>query len=145
MGQIIARVSRDDGNTDKDIDPDVLRAALDAPSFATQLERFEPLRNSPFRGELIAIASDPANASLDVSNRLIVGEIRGAGAQADVFEGRLIANEHDLSTLRRKLTKKKRLDKYLKKHPETFKKVAVKQVRFIRFLEDDDKGVKVCK
>ena len=116
---------------------------LDAPSLVTQLERFEPLCDSSLRRELTTFATNPANGSLDVSNRLVVGEHRGGGAQADVFDGKLLTSEVDSPVIQRMLQDGKQFRKYTRKHPMTFTKVAIKQPRYYRFLEDGDKAAKV--
>ena len=129
-------ISRDD------IDLDGLRSALDTPSAITQLENCKFLADTPFRDEIRAIISGPANASLDVSNRLIVGKQLACGAQADVYEGTLLTSNVDLAAIRLMLEDKELFDKQVKKRL-SFKKVAVKQRRVYTFLEDANKRAKV--
>ena len=130
-------ISRDD------IDLDGLRSALEAPSATNQLKNCKFLADTPFRDEIRAIISGPANASLDVSNRLIVGKQLACGAQADVYEGTLLTSNVDLAAIRLMLEDKELFDKQVKKKRLSFKKVAVKQRRVYTFLEDANKGAKV--
>ena len=126
-----------------DIDLDGLRSALNAPSAIIQLENCKFLADTPFRDEIRAILSDPANASLDVSNKLIVGKQLACGAQADVYDGTLLTSNVDLAVIRPMLEDKELFDKEVKKKRLSFKKVAVKQRRVYTFLEDANKGAKV--
>ena len=126
-----------------DIDLDGLRSVLDAPSAIVQLENCKFLADTPFCDEIKAILSDPVNASLDVSNRLIVGKQLGCGAQADVYEGILLTSNVDLAEIRPMLEDKKLFNKQVKKRWLSFKKVAVKQRRVYTFHKDANKGAKV--
>ena len=125
------------------IDLDGLRSVLDTPSAITQLENCKFLAGTPFCDEIKAILSDPVNASLDVSNRLIVGRQLACGAQADVYEGALLTSNVDLAAIRLMLEDKKLFDKQVKDKRLSFKRVAVKQRRVYTFLEDANKGAKV--
>ena len=134
LGQVITR---------DDIDLDGLCSALDTPSAIIQLENCKFLADSPVRDEIGAILSDPENASLDVSNRLIVGKQLACGAQADVYEGTLLTSNVDLAEIRLMLEDKKLFNKQVKKKRLRSKKVAVKQRRVYTFHKDANKGAKV--
>ena len=147
LRQFIALFSRKEkaiDDVDDNIDPDGLEATLNAPSLITSIENFEPMLSSTYQDRLIAFATDATNASLDFTNRVVIGKRCGMGAQADVFEGRLLTNDANLSVIQRKMKDKKRFHIYLRKHPGVFTKAAVKQPRYYRFLEDGDKAAKVC-
>ena len=125
------------------IDLNGLQSAIDAPSAITQLENCKFLADTAARDEIKAILSDPTNASLDVSNRLVVGKQLAGGAQADVYEGILVTGDVDTANIRRMLKDKELLRKGVKSDRLNFKKVAVKQRRVYTFLEDANKGAKV--
>ena len=122
-------------DVDDNIDPDGLEATFIAPSLITGIENFEPVLSSACRDRLITFATDATDASLDLTNRVVVGKRCGLGAQADVFEGRLLTNDAKLSVIRRKMKDKEQFHVYLRKHPRISTKVAVKQPRYYRFLE----------
>ena len=147
LRQFIALFSRKQKaivDVDDNIDPDGLEATLNAPSLITSIENFEPTLSSACRDELVTFATDATDASLDLTNRVVVGEHCGLGGHADVFEGRLLANGAKVTVIRQKFKNKERFQSYLRKHPTVFTKVAVKKPRYYRFLEDGDKAAKVC-
>jgi hypothetical protein len=126
---------------DDPINADAVKAMIEAPPVITRLERF--LTNTVIRNKLIAFLSDPAHAALDVSNRLVVGRWRAGGAHADVYDGVLITSKVDYSAIRRCSKDRDQIVKYLGQNPVTFKKVAIKQIRYYNFLKDHDRGSSV--
>jgi hypothetical protein len=83
-----------------------VRAMLNRPSAIDQLENLLP--NSALRAKLSTFLADPANTSLDVANRLIVGTQHAAGAYSDVFDGKLLSSHVDEKALRSILKNKER-------------------------------------
>ena len=147
LRQLIALFSRNRNSIDDiddNIDPDGLEATLSAPALITSIENFEPMLSSACQDGLIAFATDATDASLDLTKRVVVGERRGLGAQADVYEGRLLASDANLRVIRRKMKDKEKFRVYLREHPRVFTKVAIKQPRYYLFLNDGDKAAKVC-
>ena len=136
-------MGRNQRTTSGDLDPEEVRAMLNAPSASTHQERFEFLTDTLFQNMLTTIPNNSVITPVDVSNRLLVGNCLACGAQADVLEGRLLESHIDNTAIQPILMDKGAFGVYLKQHPMTFKTVAVKQPRFYRFLEDRDGAIKV--
>ena len=80
-------MNKEQGSASEHLDPEAVRALFDAPPTITQIENFKFITDPLVRDELTALFCDPTNASLDVSDRLIVGRHLDGGAQGDVYEG----------------------------------------------------------
>jgi hypothetical protein len=118
---------------------DDVRDMFNTPSALDQLEDLSP--NSALRIKLTELLSNPSNASLDVTNRLILGTLHAGGAYSDVFDGRLLSSHVDESALRPILDDPERVHEFFLQNPTAFKIVAVKRLRFFLFI--DDAGARV--
>ena len=117
---------------------------IDAGKVRTMLNTqpaLEQLRNLPtdtlLYENLSSFLSNPANTSLDVAAKLVIGTQCAGGAYSDVFIGSLLVGDVDDAAIKLVLKNKGRLRKYLKQNPMTFKTVAVKRLRYFLFLTDD--------
>jgi hypothetical protein len=132
---------RDQEHEGDDLIDDV-RAMLNRPSAITQLQSLP--QTSSLRIKLTNFLSDPANASLDVTNRLIIGTRVAGGAHADVYDGKFSSSDIDVLALRPILQNKGRMRRQLKRNPIRFEKVAVKQLRLILLINGDGARVREC-
>jgi hypothetical protein len=121
---------------------DVVDDVKDTPSTLAQLEDLPP--DSALRIKLTEFISNPANASLDVTNRMVIGTQVAGGAHSDVFYGKISTSNIDELAIRPILHDDEQLRRHLRQNPICFKKVAIKRQRLSRSLKDDGARVGGC-